>query len=67
MQALSPQVKQYITATVEEIRNDLYKMLSESPEKAIEAHYITLALNKIYAKIMTDINANLRATREVKK
>jgi hypothetical protein len=56
----------YLATTVKAIREDLYRMLSESPDKAVEAHYITLALNKVYAKMQGDINGGKQAEREAK-
>jgi hypothetical protein len=56
--------REYITETVKAIREELYKMMAESPEKAVEAHYTVLALNKIYGRIQSDVNA---MTREVRR
>jgi hypothetical protein len=43
----------------------MVKSLSKGVKDAIESHYTSLALDRIYSKIMTDINANTRANREV--
>ena len=59
--------RDYLTEITKRIRDDLYRMLAESPEKAVEAHYMYLALNKVYEKMQADINAGVRGLREVEK
>jgi hypothetical protein len=57
----------YLTDIVKRVREDLYKMLAESPDKAVEAHYIYLALNKLYAKMQEDINVGVRGVKKAEK
>lgn len=62
--ALAPQVMEVIKDIQLEINKDLLKMLSESPDKAVSAHYEYLALNRIVGKIQQDINAGKREERK---
>ena len=64
--ALAPQVKEYLAEILTEINKELLRMLSESPELAVKAHYEYLAMNRIALKIQGDIALGVRSERESK-
>lgn len=62
-QEVAGQVKSYLAETLQQMRQDLLKMLA-SEEGARQAHYLYQELATLEAKLQIDINAGIR---EVKK
>ena len=66
-QELAPAVKIYLKDTLKQIRLDLNRMLADSPENAVTAHYIWVGLDKLEGMIQADISARTREEHDAGK